>query len=302
MSLNHLTFTEPWSHKGEDLRQGYVADRNFVPASSSAAAVSYNHDVASDPRTHTTSPIVTGTSVIGLKYKDGVMLAADNLASYGSMARFRDIERILKVGDHTIIGIGGDISDLQYIENLLNQLTISERDAADGHILGPEQIYEYLSRVMYNRRSKMNPLWNAIVVAGINPVTRRIVTPAMTPSLEQKNRQGAFLGFVDLLGTTYSAPVIATGMGSAMAIPLLRKATDNDAWKTLEADDARKVLDECMKVLFYRDARSLNKFTVAKVASTTDESGASTGIAVTFEKDQSVATQWAFAEKQYGYK
>ena len=32
-----------------------------------------------EPVAHTRSPIVTGTSVLGLKYKDGVMLIADNL-------------------------------------------------------------------------------------------------------------------------------------------------------------------------------------------------------------------------------
>jgi len=32
-----------------------------------------------DPRQHTKYPYVTGTSVIGLKYRDGVMLVADTL-------------------------------------------------------------------------------------------------------------------------------------------------------------------------------------------------------------------------------
>lgn len=31
------------------------------------------------PRQNTQQPIVTGTSVIGLKFKDGVVIAADNL-------------------------------------------------------------------------------------------------------------------------------------------------------------------------------------------------------------------------------
>ena len=31
------------------------------------------------PSQHTQQPIVTGTSVIGLKFKDGVVIAADNL-------------------------------------------------------------------------------------------------------------------------------------------------------------------------------------------------------------------------------
>jgi 20S proteasome alpha/beta subunit len=44
--------------------------------------------------------------------------------------------------------------------------SIEEKTAEDGHSLGPTEIYEYLSQLMYARRSKMNPLWNALVLAG----------------------------------------------------------------------------------------------------------------------------------------
>ncbi|CAB1103648.1 unnamed protein product [Ectocarpus sp. CCAP 1310/34] len=43
-------------------------------------------------RQYTSQPIVTGTSVLGIK--DGVMLAADTLASYGSLARYKNVERL----------------------------------------------------------------------------------------------------------------------------------------------------------------------------------------------------------------
>jgi 20S proteasome subunit beta 7 len=66
------------------------------------------------------SPIVTGTSVLGLKYKDGIMMAADTLASYGSLARFKDVQRLRAVGDYTCIGAGGDMSDFQYLEKALD--------------------------------------------------------------------------------------------------------------------------------------------------------------------------------------
>lgn len=65
-------------------------------------------------------PVVTGTSVLGIKYKGGVMMAADNLASYGSLARFRDVERLHKVADFTVLGASGDMSDYQYVKHLLD--------------------------------------------------------------------------------------------------------------------------------------------------------------------------------------
>lgn len=88
-------------------------------------------------------PIVTGTSVLAIKYKDGIMMAADtlgtsfppfktcsalrktrmlSLASYGSLARFKDVSRLHKVGDFTVLGAGGDMSDFQYLQSLLDDL------------------------------------------------------------------------------------------------------------------------------------------------------------------------------------
>jgi 20S proteasome alpha/beta subunit len=42
--------------------------------------------------------------------------------SYGSLARFRDIKRLYPVGESTIVGASGDISDYQYIQHLLDSL------------------------------------------------------------------------------------------------------------------------------------------------------------------------------------
>lgn len=58
------------------------------------------------------------------------------------------------------------MSDFQYLQSILDELIISEFTEGDKHELGPEEIHEYLSRVMYGRRSKMNPLWNSLLVGG----------------------------------------------------------------------------------------------------------------------------------------
>lgn len=50
------------------------------------------------------------------------MLAADNLASYGSLARFKDVERLKAVGEYTVVGAGGDMSDFQHLEKTLESL------------------------------------------------------------------------------------------------------------------------------------------------------------------------------------
>ena len=49
------------------------------------------------PRQHTKYPYVTGTSVLGVKYKDGVLIAADTLAAYGATKRYKSFQRVVKV-------------------------------------------------------------------------------------------------------------------------------------------------------------------------------------------------------------
>lgn len=186
-------------------------------------------------------PIVTGTSVLGLKYKDGVMLAADTLASYGTLAMFKDVERIAKVGDHTLIGAGGEFSDFQKIQRLMDDLTGIDRNNDDGFSHAPHEIFHYLRAILYQRRNKMNPLWNDLIVAG--------------------HKDGkSFLGNVDLIGTAFEDDFLATGFGSYLAIPILRKKWRPD----MEEGEARALLEECLRVLFYRDCRALNKIRIAK--------------------------------------
>jgi 20S proteasome subunit beta 7 len=59
------------------------------------------------------------------------------------------------------------MSDFQYIQTILEELIIDEFTAQDGHTLGPVEIHEYLTQVLYSRRTKMDPLWNSIIVAGV---------------------------------------------------------------------------------------------------------------------------------------
>jgi 20S proteasome subunit beta 7 len=59
---------------------------------------------------------------------------------------------------------------------------------------------------------------------------------------------------VDLIGTMYEDEVVATGFGNYVCLPLLRKAGTD-----LSKDEARKVLEDCMRVLFYRNCKSSTK-------------------------------------------
>lgn len=148
------------------------------------------------------------------------------------------------------------MSDFQYIQRLLDDIAIEEIAAQDGHELGPVEIHEYMSQVMYGRRSKLNPLWNSLIIGGFKDGKRCVNKPWGNGADVDIGRR--FLSYVDLLGTTYTASTIATGYGAYIAQPLLRKAVEGYE-DVLTEEQARKILEDSMRVLFYRDARSLNK-------------------------------------------
>ena len=75
--------------------------------------------------------------------------------SYGSTKRYKSFERLKKVNERTIIGAGGELSDFQYILQLLDELRSEDYCADDGSELDPREIFSYLGRVLYNRRSQV---------------------------------------------------------------------------------------------------------------------------------------------------
>ncbi|KAF5837899.1 20S proteasome beta subunit, type 4 [Dunaliella salina] len=156
-----------------------------------------------DPRQHTKYPYVTGTSVIGLKYKDGVMIVADTLGAYGSTKRYKSMDRVVKVNKHTLLGAGGEISDFQYIQ-----------------------------------------------------------------------------GLVGMTGTHYTDSHVTSGFANALARPLLRAQQRDD----MSEEKALALLHEALRVCYYRDKQSINKFTVAKA----------TKDGVTVSEPFSLDTRWDY--------
>ena len=200
----------------------------------------------------TTRPITTGTSVVGLVYDGGVLLAADTLLSYGSMAKSFNTPRLYSIEDRILVGASGEYSDLQEIIAKVKALALEESTTSSMESIYVERklpaksLWNYLRAVMYQKRSKQNPYWNDVVVAGYDEQTSK-----------------PFLGTIDKLGTTLQENLVATGFGAYLAMPLLREKWRPD----LNEGEARALLEDCMKVLFYRDCRASARIQLAKCTS-----------------------------------
>ncbi|CAN6857723.1 unnamed protein product [Brassica oleracea] len=206
-------------------------------------------------------PYVTGTSIVAIKYKEGVLMASDMGGSYGSTLRYKNIERVKAIGKHSLLGASGEISDFQEILRYLDELVLNDNMWDDGNSLGPKEVHNYLTRVMYNRRNKFNPLWNTLVLGGV------------------KNGQ-SYLGMVSMIGVSFEDNHVATGFGNHLARPILR-----DEWHAdLSFEDGVKLLEKCMRVLLYRDRSAINKLQISKIT----EEG------VTVSQLYSLKTFWEF--------
>jgi len=223
------------------------------------------HRTYDEGNQHTTDPTTTGTSVIGLKYDGGVVIAADTLASYGRLARFKDCRRVMKVNDITVAAAGGDYADFQHIQSLIEEMVMEDVCVDDGSQLKPGSLYAWLTLLMYKRRSKFDPLWCTFVVGGL--------------------QQGKpFLGYVDKLGTAYEAPYIATGFGSYLAIPILSKACEENP--NMNREQAETLMRKCLQTLYYRDCQASAKFQIATV----------TADGATVSDPESCESNWTLAE------
>ncbi|XP_017091638.2 proteasome subunit beta type-4 [Drosophila bipectinata] len=218
-----------------------------------------------------TARITTGSSVLGIRFDGGVMIAADTMVSYGSLSRYQSIDRVFKINEKILLGGGDDFADIQSIKRTIDQKMIADQCSADDIEMKPKELAMWLTRVLYNRRTRMNPLFIDVVVGGVNEEGQPL------------------LANVDLRGRFYEDYVVATGFARHLAIPLVRER--KPANREFTAEEATTLIRKCMEVLYYRDTRNTSKYTV----------GVSTASGTVVEGPYKVDENWKFASTIKGY-
>jgi len=192
---------------------------------------------------YSSGPITTGTSIVGVKYDKGVILAGDMLVSYGNLARYHNVDRVFQINENIILGITGDYADFQFLKQLIDETILADFSTDDKIALKPKDLYTWLTRVLYNRRSRFNPLWLDMVVGGMQ-------------------YDEPFLGHINLRGRAYTNNVIATGFGTHLALPILREYSEKGP---IDEATAQELIKQSMEVLFYRDCRGYPRYSQANI-------------------------------------
>jgi len=196
---------------------------------------------------YTTNPIYVGSSVIGMKFKDGVIIACDTRLNYGSIAKFQNIDdRVQRINANTMLASSGEYSDFQEVVRFLKETALN--DVLDKRsYLGPDELTNYLSSMHYYRRNKMNPYWNYTVTGGLSWDGKPV------------------LYGVDQYGTLLKSDYMLVGMAIYFCNSIIEPEYPLN-FEELSQDAAMNILRKCFKVLFYRDTRAGNriKFSVMK--------------------------------------
>ena len=198
-----------------------------------------------NPLQHSLGAVNVGTSVMALKYNGGIMVAADTAISYGGMRKVKDARRIVKLNDECIFGCSGEMADAQELRKQLDLRQEQDEIAQDGAtFLSPRDYYNFIAEHNYRRRLKMDPLWCSTIVAGVSKASGE-----------------HFLGMTDLYGTRVENNFLLTGLSAHYCQVLM-----TNSWRAdMTEAEARTLIEACMRVMFYRDKKSLDNIQISTV-------------------------------------
>lgn len=202
-------------------------------------------------------------SVIALKYDGGVFMASDTLLSYGGLSKIPNCPRSKIIGKYSAICSSGDYADFQNMAEDLQEAVTADDLEEDGHEMSPPALFSVLHRKLYNKRCDFQPCMCQFVLIG--------------------SKDGvAFCGGLDDIGTKWTDDYAAQGYGQHIAIPLLRRALREAPNGKLSKDEARQVMENCLRVIFYRECRAINRFQMVDA----------TGSSVTISEPFMLDTMW----------
>ncbi|NPA22493.1 MAG: archaeal proteasome endopeptidase complex subunit beta [Candidatus Micrarchaeota archaeon] len=181
----------------------------------------------------------TGTTTVGLIFKDGVVLAADKRASMGHYIASKDVIKIAKIDDHIGVTIAGSVGDAQaLIRFLKNQARDYKYD--HGRPIPVKSLVTLLSNILFYYRY-YSPFLIQMIVGGVDKKPR--------------------LYNVDMLGGVTEEKFTATGSGTTLAISVL----ENEYKPNLSLKEAVKIAEKAVLTAMKRDSGSGEGVTIAAI-------------------------------------
>ncbi len=174
------------------------------------------------------------TTTVGIRSKDGVVLAADKRASKGFFVGSKVVQKLFSLDDATAVAIAGQMSDAEYLVNLAKaerRLLALRR----GYPLSVRESARLISNIVYNGMKSYSPFYVELVVAGVD-------------------KDGAHVFTSDMSGAVTSEDFMSSGSGSPIAYGVLEQGYRKD----IALQDAGKLAEAAVRAAMERDPGSGN--------------------------------------------
>jgi len=190
----------------------------------------------------------TGTSIVGIVCKDGIVLAADRQSTAGTIAISKDTKKTVKINNYLIFAGTGMASDIEMLRKLVRaELRLKELRSKQRPTV--KESANLIGTLAYNniRQPSMVPFIAGTLVAGYN-------------------EDGTFELFsIEPAGTVTKVKDYDANFSSGMPfiLGLLERSYD----KTITTKQAIELATECIKSSTQRDTGSgfgIDVFTITK--------------------------------------
>ncbi|WP_434522646.1 archaeal proteasome endopeptidase complex subunit beta [Halorubrum sp. AS12] len=179
----------------------------------------------------------TGTTTVGIKAEDGVVMATDMRASLGGMVSSKDVQKVEEIHPRGALTIAGSVSAAQ---NLISTLR-AETSLYEAR-RGKDMSMEALSTLTGN-------------------LLRSGAFYIVQPILGGVDDEGSHIYSIDALGGTTEEEYTVTGSGSQYALGVLEQEYDDD----VTIDEAKNIAAKAIQSAVERDLASGNGINVAVV-------------------------------------
>ena len=171
----------------------------------------------------------TGTTIVGIKGKDFVVLAADRQATYGDFVHSLRTKKIYPVENYMGIATSGLVGDAQAIVRFLES-RIRFMEIELGEKPSPKAVTNYLSLILNSAR--LMPYFVGLIIGGY--------------------KEEPYLASLDPAGSVAEMDYDAHGSGMVFALPIL----DEGYKKDIKQKDAIKLAVRAVEAAKRRDVFS----------------------------------------------
>ena len=172
----------------------------------------------------------TGATSVGIKTKDGVVLASEKRVSYGGFVMSKVGRKVFLIKDRYGMALAGLFADIETLMRLM-KIQIHQYEIENGRKLSVKSAARLLSVILY--QYKYMPFLSEIIFGGID-------------------EEGPHLLVMDSLGSLIEDNYAAIGSGAPIAIGII----ESNYKDNLSPEEIEKIAVESIKAAIKRDVTS----------------------------------------------